>query len=103
MKGFQKQSSLGLKKKKRKKEDLLLEDKSDQKMKLCRAVLVRRDGLGWAGATGSVRAQSHLAGLEGKGTKLSKHGWEAGGAGPASPRVPPVPGPFQSPGLLTRQ
>lgn len=60
---------------------------------------MRRDGLGWAGATQSVRAQSHVAGLEEKGTELSRHGWEAGGAGPASPRVPPTLGTIPEPGL----
>lgn len=42
-------------------------------MKLCRAVLVRRDGLGRAG--GAARAQSPLAGLEGEGPTFSKGGW----------------------------
>ncbi|KAF2977382.1 hypothetical protein EK904_006289 [Melospiza melodia maxima] len=47
----------------------------------------------------SVRAQSHLAGLEEKGTEWSKHGGEAGGAGPASPRSHPALGAIPEPGL----
>lgn len=66
-------------------------------MKLCRAVLVRRDGLGWAGATVSESSEPlGRAGREGHQAQQTRVGGRRGRPGlpqgPTSPGAVPEPG-----------